>query len=79
MNKKIVRGPTIHVMLGGKWLDTTNKNERRGKILDYDHQVLYKVIKVKSNGTVKMELNNFEEPINIHTLDPYFGKTVKLA
>ena len=49
----------------------TRTNERKGKTEGYQHKGPFKVVKVNSNGTVVIKLNNYHEPINIRRIKPY--------
>ena len=65
--------------IGDKCLIITNKNERNGKLLDYQHSGPYEIIQVNSNGTVKIKCGNFKETINIRRIDPYYDRTMHIG
>ena len=49
----------------------TRSDERKGKTEGYQHSGPFKVVKVNTNGTVVIERNNYQEPINIRRIKPY--------
>ena len=57
--------------VGDKCLMVTKADKRKGKLLAFKHKGPYDVIKVNSNGTVRIKSENFEETINIRRLSPF--------
>ena len=74
-NERENRGRTnFQYKVGKRVLVITKTNERRGKLLDYEHKGPYEIVKVYANGTIKMKCGNFNEIINIRRVRPYYKK-----
>ena len=63
--------------VGEKVLIITKRIEREGKVMGFKHKGPYKVLKVYSNGTVKIQYTNFKDIIHIRRLKPYVEKDME--
>ena len=74
-NERENKGRSNHTyQVGEKVLVLTRANERGGKLLKYQHKGPYEIMKIYSNGTVKIRCGNFDEIIHIRRLRPFYER-----
>ena len=54
--------------VGDKVLLVTRRDERKGKLKDFEHKGPFEVLKVYGNGTLKVQFPNFSDIIHIRRL-----------
>ena len=71
-NERENRGRSSHnYTVGERVLIIKRIDERTGKLLNYEHEGPFEVIKVYPNGTVKINRSGFNEIINNRRIKPY--------
>ena len=51
--------------IGDRVLIIKRKDERTGKLKDFEHQGPYKVLQINACGTLKLQCDGFTEPVSI--------------